>query len=71
VNTIEASTQAIQTNVQTLDEVKTALRDIRLMLGLETSQNARVLSEPVPWSYFHVWIARINERLERLERERP
>ena len=65
---VTRTSSTAEANAQALNEVQTTLRDIRLMLGLQQSQNAPVLSEPVPWSYFHVWIAHINERLEQLER---
>jgi vacuolar-type H+-ATPase subunit H len=40
---------------------------MQVMLGLDRRPELAVHSEPVRSSYFHVWIARINERLDRLE----
>lgn len=44
--------------------------EMRLVLGLDKSKRVcdpAVLSEPISWSYFHAWIARINERIKHLE----
>ena len=47
-----------------IEQMQTAVRGAR---HHRTFAARAVLGEPVPWSYFHVWIARINERLEQLE----
>lgn len=59
---------AEQKTKRAIEQMQIAVREVRGLLGMtELPPHARVLSEPVPWSYFHVWIARINERLEQLE----
>ena len=59
---------AEQRTKRAIEQMQIAVREVRGLLGItELSPHARVLGEPVPWSYFHVWIARINERLEQLE----
>jgi hypothetical protein len=60
---------AEQNTEREIKKLQIAVREMRGLLGINVSlpPHARVLGEPVPWSYFHVWIARINERLEQLE----
>ena len=74
VNTRERVTRlrkAYDENNRALEVMNRQLDDVKTVLGFDQSDpNAPVLSEPVPWSYFHVWIARINESLKRLEDER-
>ena len=49
-----------------LEEFKLDLKRIQAVLGLDI--NRHTVFQPVTWSYFHVWISRINERLEKLEK---
>jgi hypothetical protein len=71
------STRHIETeggnNRRAIEQMEIKVRRVLHLLGLEqSSSNAPAgLGEPVPWSYFHVWIARINERLEQLEKQEP
>jgi hypothetical protein len=52
-----------------VEEIGRTVHDIRGLLGLEHIPRHRsALHEPVTWSYFHVWIARISDRLEKLEK---
>lgn len=52
-------------------EVESMRKDVaamRVVLGLDTGDpHPSKLGERVTWSYFHVWIARINARLDKLE----
>jgi hypothetical protein len=49
-------------------------RSVNNMLGLlslkQIPRHTSALHEPVTWSYFHSWIARINERLDKLEKRK-
>jgi hypothetical protein len=66
--------EAIQYKIEHLIEdkdsaTKREVRDIKHVLGLDmaTPRYATALQQPVTWSYFHVWISRINDRLAHLE----
>jgi hypothetical protein len=52
------------------EEIQRTIRDIKCVLGLEDCPpHTSVLHEQhVSWSYFHVWIARINKRIDKIEK---
>ena len=53
-----------------VEAMEKTVRDVKGLLGIERiPPYSPALHEPVSWSYFHVWIARINERLEQLEKK--
>jgi hypothetical protein len=54
------------TNDNRIEALARDLRKMQQLLGLEPCPQD-VGGEHVAWSYFHVWIARINKRLDELE----
>src|SRR5262245_26035816 len=53
---------------QTTLALRTRVQRLETVLGLDLSTpHLHALAEPVTWSYFHVWIARMNQRLDKIE----
>lgn len=57
---------------QTGEDIETVHEEVLNMkrfLGLDQSkQYLSIMNEPVTAAYFHAWVTRINERLDKLER---
>lgn len=52
-----------------VENISASMYRIECALGMHHRPELSVHSEPVPWSYFHTWIERINARLDALERK--
>lgn len=51
-----------------IEETRRLVDEARAVLAMDSGQpQTSALGDRVTWSYFHVWIARINERLTKLE----
>ena len=51
-----------------IKDMQASLRNVQQVLQLDYDPHAPVMVGQVSWSYFHVWISRVVQRLDAIER---
>ena len=66
---VTEATNRADADKKLIRDMQSSLRNMQHVLDLNPDPHAPVMTGQISWSYFHVWISRVVQRLDRIERE--